>query len=728
MSTTAHDFRFFRAGGFDQVRLDTGADIRNLSQLDQKLWVALACPTTGAEFDPKTLQMLDVDGDGRLRVPDLLAAVAWLDKVLVNLDDLPKRLPALPLAAISDVTPEGRAVRASASEILKNLGRTSDAVTIEDTADTAKVFGATRFNGDGLVPSTVADRPEDQKLIDEIIATVGTGELDRSGKPGVSVAAVKAFFDDAAAIEAWWAKAAGDPTLQPLGAATDEAVAAFEAVEAKVEDYFTRCRLAAFDARATEPLSRPVEDWTALASRSLTATDDAVKAFPLGRIEPSRSLSLGDGVNPSWADAIDRLRGHVVAPLLGARTALTWSEWKELRARLSAAIAYRSARPASKSMGLGRERVQAILASDGRGSIEALIAQDEALRPQAEAIANVEKAVRLYRDFHQLLENFVTFRDFYTRRGKAMFQAGTLYLDGRACDLTLRVDDMGKHAALAGLSQTYLAYCECTRKSTGQKMTIAACFTGGDSDFLMVGRNGVFYDRAGNDFDATIVKVVENPLSIRQAFWSPYKRIGRLISDQIEKFSSSRDKAMHDKAGAGVEGAAKTAEAGPPPPTTSAPAPAPAPESKAAAAFDVAKFAGVFAAIGLALGAIGGVLAAVLSGFMSLRLWQMPLALGGVVLLISGPSMLMAWLKLRQRNLGPLLDAGGWAINARARINIPFGATLTAVAEIPKSAMIAIPDPFAEKKKPVWLYVTIAVVIALLALAWDLGLFKRGIG
>ncbi|MBT9560452.1 MAG: hypothetical protein IV100_30790, partial [Myxococcales bacterium] len=428
MSTKAHDFRFFRAGGFDQVRLDTGADILNLAQLDQKLWVALACPTTGAEFDPKTLQMLDVDGDGRLRVPDLLAAVAWLEKVLVTLDDLPKRSTSLPLSAISESTPEGRAVRASAGEILKNLGRSADAVTVEDTADTAKIFGATRFNGDGLVPATAADRPEEQKLIEEIIATVGAGELDRSGKPGVSMGAVKAFFEDAGAIEAWWGKAAGDPSLQPLGAATDEGVAAFEAVEAKVEDYFTRCRLAAFDGRATEPLSRPVEDWTALASRSLTTTDDAVKAFPLGRIEPGRPLPLGDGINPSWADAIERLRTSVVVPLLGARTALTWAEWKDLRGRLGAAVAYRSSRPASKAMGLGRERVQAILASGGRASIEALIAQDEALRPQAEAIANVEKAARLYRDFHQLLENFVTFRDFYTRRGKAMFQAGTLYL------------------------------------------------------------------------------------------------------------------------------------------------------------------------------------------------------------------------------------------------------------------------------------------------------------
>ena len=59
-------WKFFRAGGFDQVNLSSGADIANLDQLDQKLWVALACPTTGLEFDAKTLALIDTDKDGRV--------------------------------------------------------------------------------------------------------------------------------------------------------------------------------------------------------------------------------------------------------------------------------------------------------------------------------------------------------------------------------------------------------------------------------------------------------------------------------------------------------------------------------------------------------------------------------------------------------------------------------------------------------------------------------------
>ena len=83
-----------------------------------------------------------------------------------------------------------------------------------------------------------------------------------------------------------------------------------------------------------------------------------------------------------------------------------------------------------------------------------------------------------------------------------------------------------------------------------------------------------------------------------------------------------------------------------------------------------------------------------------------------LVLVISGPSMFMAWLKLRKRNLGPVLNANGWAINSRLLVNIKFGATLTHLAKYPK---IVMNDPFAEKdnkgKKAIAWIVAILLVL-----------------
>ena len=260
---------------------------------------------------------------------------------------------------------------------------------------------------------------------------------------------------------------------------------------------------------------------------------------------------------------------------------------------------------------------------------------------------------------------------------------------------------MGKHALLAKLSRIYLTYCECTRKGGTEKMTIAAAFTGGDSDFLLVGRNGVFYDREGQDWDATIVKVIEHPISIRQAFWSPYKRMARMIGNQIGKLASARDKAVTDKAAAGITDMAQKAEAG-----------------KAAAAappqpFDVGKFAGIFAAIGLALGAIGTAVVSITAGFFKLMWWQMPIVVVGLMLLVSGPSMAIAWLNLRKRNLGPILDANGWAINARVRINVAFGGSLTKLAALPVGAVRSLEDPFADKKSR-WPKIVVFICILLI--------------
>jgi transposase len=63
----------------------------------------------------------------------------------------------------------------------------------------------------------------------------------------------------------------------------------------------------------------------------------------------------------------------------------------------------------------------------------------------------------------------------------------------------------------------------------------------------MTGRNGVFYDRGGRDWDATIVRIVEHPISIRQAFWAPYKRIARMVSEQLHKVAAARSRAAEER-------------------------------------------------------------------------------------------------------------------------------------------------------------------------------------
>lgn len=622
MQVVLPTWRFFRAGGFDQVRLDTAAELLSIAKLDQKLWVALSCPVKGIEFDARTLALIDSDADGQVRAPELIAAVRWVDERLKNKDVLTQKMPGVPLLAIREDDETGQRICAAAREVLAETGASDGMVTVE------------------------------------------------------AASAAQARYAEKA-LAAWEAQGV---QARPLGDATEAAYAALMAVADKVDDWFVRCNLAAFDGRAGDALNASAEAFTALGAASLKSTTEGIAALPLAHVQAQASLPLMAGTNPAWAEAMVTLRTRVVLPFLGARDALTAQEWQSLKDQLAPFATWQAGKPDPATQG--------------------------------EGVRELEQLARYVRDLLVLANNFVAFRDFYTRRGLATFQVGTLYLDGRSCELCVAVNDAAKHGVLANLARICLVYVDCVRGA--EKMSVAAAFTAGDSDQLMVGRNGVFYDRQGRDWNATIIKIVEHPISLRQAFWSPYKRLARMVSDLAQKAASSKSKEADDRMALAATQGAKAAT---PTATSTPPQAAPAP----ATAFDVGKFAGIFAAIGLALGALGTALASVMVGLFALSWWQFPLVLAGLMLLISGPAVVMAWFKLRSRNLGPILDANGWAINARARINIPFGTSLTQVAQLPEGAERSLADPYAEEQTPWGIYGVVLAVVVLALVVWQQG-------
>jgi hypothetical protein len=693
MTTSSHTWSFFRAGGFDQVKLEAGADLMNLDQLDQKLWVALACPATGLEFDPKTLALIDTDKDGRIRAPELIAAVKWAGSMLDNPDDLVKSDDSLSLSTINERTPEGKQILASARQILTNLGKKdAAAISLADASDANKIFGNTTFNGDGIIIPESAPDDAVKAVINDIIACLGTVP-DRSGKPGVDQAKADAFFTECAAMDGWTKQSEADAaTIMPAGAATAAASAAVKAIKAKVDDYFGRCRLAAFDPRAIALLNRKEEEYLAVAAKDMSISAAEISGFPLAQVAAGKPLPLSGAVNPAHAAAVAALQANAVKPLLGDKAELTEADWMALQARLGAFEVWNAGKAGAVVEKLGIKRIREILASKSKEAINTLIAKDKALEPEATAIANVEKLVRYVRDLHTLCTNFVNFKDLYDGGDPAIFQAGTLYLDQRSCTLCLPVEDPGRHASMAALAGTYLAYCDCVRKGTGEKRQIVAAFTNGDSDHLMVGRNGIFYDRKGVDWDATITKLIENPISVRQAFWSPYKKLVRFIEERVAKRAAAAEAASDAKLSATATAAAEADKA-----------------KAEAKKVDV----GAVAAMGVAFGALATAFAALagyLSGLVKLPFWQVCLAVVGLLLLVSGPSMVIAWLKLRKRNLGPILDANGWAVNARAKMNVPFGASLTGVAQLPPGSTHSVGDRFGERPSA-WPKIVLAIVI-----------------
>lgn len=495
-----YKWSFANVGGVTRVRIKSAEDVRHLGELDKKMWTVLSCPVNGLEISSDSLRLMDQDGDGQLRLKEVVATADWL------------------CATLQDP---------------QSLFEQSDVIKIENIAD------------EGI--RVISDK------------------LQKDGK--VALADVQAAID-AIAIET--------PEM-PAAPFEADVIAAYKAKSPEYAAYFEQEKLQKLG----------------LAS----IPEDAPKP---GMTE-KKFIEMGDQIS-KWESEVESIKSKVESELAAAK-----AEFEPLR-----------------------------------------------------------KLLLLHRDFYRLLRNFVTLEDFYDNDEKtvASFLAGTLILDQRACKLCIRVNDLAKHDSQAPLSGMYLLYCNCENKKTGKKLQIVAAMTQGEIKNLSVGKNGIFYDNNGLDYDATVFKIIENPISLRQAFWNPYRKMAKWVEDKINKSAAEKDAKTFDDMTAKVATAAD-------------------PNAEKKSAFDIAKFAGIFAAIGMALGMIGTALASVAQGWISLTWWQQIIVFVCILLIISGPSMIMAWMKLRRRNLAPVLNANGWAINADSIISVPFGLKLTEQVRFP---------------------------------------------
>ncbi|HMA64413.1 MAG: hypothetical protein ACM31E_08480, partial [Fibrobacterota bacterium] len=646
--SNGYTWRFFRAGGFDQVRLDSAQDLLELKNLDQKLWVALACPIDNIHFDKRTLKLIDSDGDNRIRPAELIAAINWTIPLLKNPEDAIKGLSDFSLESINDSTAEGKQLFDAMKRTLAALGKgEQEHLSIEDLESLEKTLSEKPFNGDGIITEDNATDDPSRKVISEILASQEP-LTDRSGKPGINKEKIDTFFSQAEAFLSWYEALQKDPSLCPSGDKTQDAAQALSAVEAKINDFFTRCAIASFDQKATAFLNGGEKQYEQIGTMKLSLNSSDIAELPLSAISPKMPLHFGDNINPAWSEKIQQFRELVVNPILGAdKKSITESEWLQLCTTFAPWNTWQQKKPTSIFDATSIDHLKVLLSSTIRKQLTDLIDKDNLETSTFASLINLEKLARFRRDLHSLCVNFVNFKDFYTKGDSAVFQAGTLYLDQRSCKLCIRVDDPNKHAGMAAMAGTFLVYCECKRPG-GAKMTIVAAFTNGDSENLIVGRNGVFYDRSGLDWDATIIKIIENPISLRQAFWLPYKNLVRMIETQVAKRATT----------AAAQSTAKLEKVA----VTTANVDATKPPAPPPKKLDI----GIVAALGVAAGALGTFIATglgFLSGIIKLGPFAILGALAGMLLLISGPSLILAYIKLRKRNLGPILDASGWAIN-----------------------------------------------------------------
>ena len=659
----AHKWKFFKSARCVQVKLERGADVAALGELDQRLWTVLSASTAGLRFDEATLRLLDADGDGRIRAPDVLAAVDWMRARFKTLDFLFAGKGEVALDDLDEATEEGRSLRASLARILAREDRAdAPTITLKEVLGAAALFNAQPFNGDGVVtPKSTADAAVAAALA-QIAACEGE-TADRSGDAGIDQAAADRFFADAQAHLDW--KAAGAKAAV-LGEATAAAYAAFQAVEAEIDAYFA-----------------PPAD------------------LPLVAEDPTPVLPLTAGVNPVWADRLRVFAAQAAGPALGAPdvASVTRAEWAAVKAFFAPYGAWLAGRAGAAVEGVGDAALAQLLAG-GRmqAAVNDLLARDRALADESARFADCERALRYAAHLAVWLRNYVNQANLYDTKGESVFRAGELYVDGRVCRLCFHVADEAAHAALAAKSRCCLLYAKIARPSAGAARTVCAVVTAGSSTSLYVGRNGVFYDCDGRDWDAVVTRVVAAPVSLREAFWSPWAKIAATVSEQFRRFLASRQDAAVAQVGAGTAAVAE---------------PAPKPPDGAALASGVA-------ALGVGVGMAGAACAGFIGLVAGLPLWKVLAGVGAIVLVVSLPSVVLAWFKLRARDLGAILNACGWAVNRPLTFSTGLARTFTRRAPLPAGAAVA-RDPYARHGAWGCLVALLLLAAAALVVCWKTG-------
>ncbi|MBR3086395.1 MAG: hypothetical protein IKH04_08330 [Kiritimatiellae bacterium] len=693
---------FFRSAGVLQAVVDAKA-FRCLKELPNENWAVLSCPTDGLNFDARTLGFIDGNHDGHIRVEEVLGAIAWMESRVADMADLLGEKDEIAFAAFAD-TPEGHALAEAAKSAMKSMGKDgADKITLADVLERSASFKAAPFNGDGvLVPAAAAGKSA--ALLADILSSTG-GVADRSGENGVDKASLDAFLASCRAWLAWIdAGAKGGSAVMPLGGATDAAAGALDAVRAKIDDYFERCSLIAFDGAASAPLNSSESDYAAIGLGNVAANAAALEALPLAKAGVGRPLPLGDGVNPQWRGKVADFAAKVVSPILGERAELTAGEWRKVKDAFAPYIAWKTSLSDAdaKVASLGEKRVREIVADEKAvAEIEELIAKDLSFSAEIDQLEDLEKLLRYHANLNRFLNNFVNFSDYYNPDRPEIYRAGRLYIDGRVCRECVYVADAGAHSTLAASSKMFLAYCKITRPQTGATRTICAAVTAGFSSTLWVGRNGIFYDEQDNDWNAVIIKICECQTSLKEAFWAPWLKISDLISDQIKKLLSSKETAMMSAATTKV---AVIGEEAPPP----------AAEPKR----DGAAMASSVAAIGIAVGIIGSAIGGLVSALKGISFWYGVLGVAAIILAVSGPSVLLAWFKLRSRDFAPVLNACGWAINKKMLMPMRLSRVFTHEAVIPVGSNISMDDPYVEKHFWRNALITVAVLAALAFWVW----------
>ena len=643
-----------------QLRIQDARDLEKIQALDEAHWAATSVPIDSLNCDPVFISYVDTDQNGRIRTNEVRDAQAWLFRFLANRSRLSAGSDTLNLNDIDTTHPEGKKLQSVAKLILTNLNLPeAEKISLAQVRNVQNIMANAANNGDGIIPPEAAPDLELSQFITSVIETIGPVS-DAGGKPGISLEQLKMFFHETKNYLDWKAKGEipegnKDTEILPWGNETPQAYELIISLEEKIEQYFAQCAMAKFDERTLSQMQLRQKELEEIDFRDKSAMETRIKDAPLAIPNPKGTLDLNTAINPLYAERLSALGERVLKRALGGPVKhLTQKQWNEVKNIFVPYQTWLKNKQATKVEKLGVDKLRAYLNGPHRKQVSEIIAKDRAVADDLNQIQNLEKLILYQRWLLELTNNFVSFSNLYNPRIRSLFEMGTLIIDGRQITFTMKVKDREAHKNIAEKSCMYLLYAEITgRRDKDIKFDIAAAVTSGTAGGLRLGKRGIFFSVDGSEWDAKIVDIVENPISAWESVKAPFGQFTNFIKKQVDKFTKSG----HGKL-----------------------------EKNLAAPSASGMTRDLLLGGGIAIAAIGSSFAYITKALSQVKPTHILIALAGIAAAILLPGIIMGFIKIRKRDMSVLLEASGWAINARMRLSATLGRLFTHMPRLPKGA------------------------------------------
>jgi len=570
--------------------------------------------------------------------------------------------------------PEGLKLRAAAELILKNLGsEDKEQIRLDQVRNVQGIITSAANNGDGVITPELAKDPETAEFINTVITAVGS-QTDAGGKEGITEAKLQQFLSEAQKCLQWQAQAvmpdrSENKDILPWSKDTAEAYQLIQVLDEKIEQYFAQCAIVGFDKKTAAYMGLRDKELEDINFRDKSVIEEKLKDAPLGLFDPDCVLHLDNTVNPFYKDKLNELQSKVLKRSMDRNfKKISLKEWRRIKDIFAGYKIWLEGRPSSNIEKISPDKLKNYLEDSHTEKIKKLIEEDKAVADKLNQIQNLEKIILYQRWLLELVNNFVSFPKLYNPDELALFEMGTLIIDGRHMSFTVKVKDRASHIKVAKESHMYLLYVEVSsQQDKTDKFEVATAVTSGDAAGLRKGKRGIFFTTDGKEWDAEIIDIIANPVSLWESIKAPFQQLGGFIGKQIEKFNASGYAKLEKSVGKGLDGAGKSmqGQAG----------------TKSSGASRDLLLSG-----GIAVAALGSAFAYITSTLSKVRPMQWLMVLLGLAALILLPGMIIGLIKLRRRDMSVILEASGWAINLRMRLTGALGRIFTRTPSLPKGS------------------------------------------